>query len=132
VSPLSRRPEARARQLANLQPGRAAAGPGNTRSLQHGAYRRISREQLDRKTREVFDALAADVPLKDQGELPAPDALPVRLLAETLIPLEGIGAFLNRKGWEDDEGRVRPVVEIEMRLRNQALDLAESLGCTPR
>jgi phage terminase small subunit len=46
--------------------------------------------------------------------------------------LESIGAFLNRKGWEDGEGRVRPVVEIEMRLRNQVLDLAESLGCTPR
>ena len=108
---LSKRPEARARQLANLRAGSVeagtAAGPGNTRSLQHGAYRAISRDQLDRKTREVFDALAADVPLKDDGELPAPDALTVRLLAETLIRLESIGAFLNRKGWEDGDGRVR-------------------------
>src|SRR3954463_6928704 len=78
--PLSRDRSARERQLDNLR--RAPSAPlGNRRAVQHGGYARVALEQLDAKAVEVFDALAADAPLRGpRGELPAADSVPVRLL----------------------------------------------------
>lgn len=131
--PLSRDPAKRERQLANLRPAPPAPG-GNQRSRTHGGYAAVAREQLDVKAREVFEALAADAPLRGaDGGLPAADALPVRLLAECLCRLEAVGADLRDHGWRDRAtGEPRPVVELERRLRAEALDYAEALGMTPR
>lgn len=71
--PLSGDPDARARQLANLRPGARTAPPGNRRALSHGGYAAVTRDRLDTKVREVYDALAADAPLRDlDGGLPQP------------------------------------------------------------
>ena len=82
----------------------------------------------------MFDALAADAPLRDpDGGLPAADSLPVRLLAECLCRLDSVADDLRDHGWRDREsGDPRAAVELERRLRSEALDLAESLGMTPR
>ncbi len=132
--PLSSRPGARARQLANLNRGGNPAPLGNQRHRSHGGYARVARPQLEAKEREVFDALAEDAPLRDvDGGLPRPDALVVTLLAKALCRLEGVEAYTRLYGSvEFKTGNVRPAAELERRLRAEALDYAEALGMTPR
>lgn len=129
--PLSNDPAKRARQLGNLRPAPAAPF-GNRRHLIHGAYAAIARERIDAKALEVFEAIASDVPVRaDDGGLPAADALPVRLLAELLCRLDSIAHYLARRGWEDENGEPRAVLDIEARLRSQAVELMRELGMTP-
>jgi hypothetical protein len=66
MSPLSRNPRARDRQLANLAPRPPAPPPGNQRRRTHGGYATIARERLDAKAREVFEAISEDAPLRVQ------------------------------------------------------------------
>lgn len=132
---LSSDPEKRAKQLANLVPGAGAAGPGNTRTLSHGAYAAIARERLDAKMREVFDALAGDAPLREaDGSLPAADALVVELLAETLCRRENLRGHLADYGWRDQETKEprTALLDLERRLRKEAATYADQLGMTPR
>lgn len=132
MSPLSQRPEARQRQLDNLRRGGPPAPPGNRRAERHGGYARIAGRDLDAKRREVFDALSADLPLRDaDGEPPAHDALAVRLLCEALCRLDNVSLYLDQHGWMTDDGEVRPAADLERRLRAEALDVARELGLTP-
>src|SRR4051812_9124421 len=81
--------------LANLRNGNPAATNQAIAARSHGAYAAIAREALDGKTREIFEALAEDAPVRGpDGGLPSHDALPVRLLAETLIRLESVSEYL--------------------------------------
>lgn len=133
--PLSRDPAARERQLANLKRGGHLPAPpaANRRAVSHGGYAEIATERLDAKAREVFAALSADAPVRDAaGELPAADAVSVRLLAECLCRLDDVGAHLRDRGLFDDEGAMRPAVELERRLRLEAADHADSLAMSPR
>jgi len=125
--PLSPDPIKRQRQLANLRRGRTIGGG---RPASHGAYAQIARDRLEQRESDVFDALAA---LRNaDGSLPAADAVAVRLLAECLLRLDSIAAHLRDHGILDGEGNVKPVVEVEGRLRREAADHAEALGMTPR
>jgi hypothetical protein len=131
--PLSSDPAKRARQLANLRPGAAVAGPGNRRALRHGGYAAVAVERLEAKARQVYEALAADAPLRDpDGGLPAADAAAVTLLARCLVRLESVGEYLDRRGWEREDGDVRPALELEAKLRREAADHLDALGMTPR
>jgi hypothetical protein len=129
---LSRDPQKRERQLANLRRGGPPAPLGNTRALKSGAWARISEAELQGKVREVFDALAADAPVREDGALPAADALVVRLLAENRVRRERVSASELRHGIENGDGSVRAVVHLGLRLDAQALDLARELAMTPR
>jgi phage terminase small subunit len=99
----------------------------------HGAYAALSPERIGAKVRAVTDALAQDAPVRDvDGGLPAADAVVVRQLGEALCRLDDISAYLQRRGWEDESGRPRPVLEYEGRLRGHVLDLLRELGMTPK
>jgi hypothetical protein len=129
--PLSGDPVKRRNQLANLR-NAPAAPQGNSRHRVHGAYARVLPFVLDAKATTIFDALAGDAPVRaDDGGLPAADALPVRLLAELLCRLDSIGEYLGRRGWEGEDGQPRPVLDVEARLRGQAVELMRELGLTP-
>jgi hypothetical protein len=119
--------------LANLR-NAPAAPSGNRRALTHGGYATVARERLDAKVQEVFDALAADAPLRDaDGSLPRADAALVRLLAECLCRLEDVSANVREFGLRDQKTKeVRPAVEVEMRLRREAADHLDALGMSPR
>jgi hypothetical protein len=118
------------RSLSNLKRGNNDAPVGNTRTLKHGAYARVAAEALDEKATTIFDALSADAPLRDtEGSLPAHDAVVVRLLADCLVRLDRVGGWTVGREATDDGQRA---LELERKLRDQALDLAESLGMTPR
>jgi hypothetical protein len=128
---LSSDPAKRQRQLANLR--RGGTNPAGGRPPSHGAYAQIARERLEQREADVFDALSADAPLRNaDGSLPAADAVAVRLLAECLCRLDTIAAHLRDHGILDSKGNVKPVVEVEGRLRREAADHAEALGMTPR
>jgi len=119
MSPLSKDPSKRERQLANLKlgSGKGSAPPGNQRRRLHGAYGTVAPDLLDAATRQIFDALAADAPVREHdGGLPAADVPAVRLLADTLCRLDSIGEYLARRGWEGEDGKPRPVLEYEASL----------------
>jgi hypothetical protein len=126
---VSRDPAKRAAQLANLRTV-PPVGPG--RPATHGAYASVAVDRLDAKARTIFDALALDAPLRDRGSLPAADTVAVRLLADTLCRLDSIGEYLSAHGWQDEAGNPRSVLEIEARLRSQALEQLRELGMTPK
>ena len=131
--PLSKREAARRRQLANLTGRPPAPPPGNQRARRHGGYAQVAVARLDVKAREVFDALAADAPLRENGELPAADAAIVRLAAEALCRLDSIADWLARRGIEDAKGELRAsALELEGRLRREASDYLAELGMSPR
>lgn len=106
------------------------ATTGNRRALSHGGYAEVAAEALSAKTSEVYDALAADAPLRDeQGGLPRHDSVQVRLLADVLCRLDSVGGWLDGR-WATKEAR--PVLELESRLRREAADYLDALGMTPR
>lgn len=128
MSPLSQRPKARTRQLANLRKGDTIS-PG--RPVSHGGYARIAQRDLDAKVREIYAAVGEDLPLREDGQVPRADAVALRLLAECLCRIESVSDYLSRRGWQDEDGEVRPAVDLERRLRAEALDLLRELGLTP-
>jgi phage terminase small subunit len=137
MSPLSSDPVARQAQLANLQPGAETAPLGNDRARSHGGYARLAAERVDEKVREVWDALAADAPLRDfDDKLPAHDSAIVDLLAQTLCRLEDVTANIRDYGVFQARGKhkgtVRPAVELESKLRREAAGYLDSLGMTPK
>jgi len=127
---VSKDPVKRAAQRANLRVI-PPLSPG--RPVSHGAYARVAVDRLDVKTREIFDALSLDAPLRDRdGSLPAADSVVVRLLADTLCRLDSIGEYLQRRGWQNEDGSPRSVLDTERYLRASALDLLREMGMTPR
>ena len=131
--PLSRDPRARARQLANLRPGAGAGDGGLQRATTHGAYAEITENQLRDQELRIFEALAADAPVRaPDGGLPREDTLIVRQLAESLVRLQRISTHLIAKGIEKEDGSLRPAVELELRVRGHVLDLCRELGMTPK
>lgn len=130
--PTSRDPVKRARQFANLR-NAPAAPVGNARALRHGAYARITERELDGRVRLLVDAIGEDLPVRDSdGGVPAQDAIPLRLLAESLIRRERVRETELRHGIEAPDGKLRGVVEYGLRLDAQILRLAVELGLTPR
>lgn len=134
MSPLSRDPEARQRQLANLRRGGPPAPPGNQLARKHGAYAALIRERVDEKVAEVFEAIGEDLPLRGpDGGMPAADAAQVRLLAECLVRLDDVGANIRDYGLFDEKtGEMRPAVDLERRLRKEAGGHLDRLGLNPR
>lgn len=120
-------PVRRQNQLANLR-----KGGGNRGWVVHGGYARIATEQLDAKTREIYEAIAVDAPVQDEGQLPAADALAVAELARALILRDRIVDFVGRRGFEDASGNVRPVVSELAKHNSVILNYLEALGMTPR
>lgn len=131
--PLSSDPRRRRRQLANLKRGENPADRGNRHHVTHGGYAAVVAGRLEAKQREVFDALAADAPLRDAvGELPRHDTVAVTMLAKALCRLEDVERHLTQRGLVDDDGNDRPAVDLERRLRGEVADWVDALGMTPR
>lgn len=131
---LSSDPGKRARQLSNLKPGATAAPTDNRLAVTHAGYAAVAAERLDAKVREVFDALAADAPLRGiDGGLPRSDAAQVRLAAECMCRLDSIAEYVAAMGIFDPEtGAIRPALALETRLRREAADHLDALGMSPR
>ncbi len=122
------------RSLANLQPGAGAWQPGASPNLRHGlTSRQPSRLTLDPIAREIEDALAADLPLKDaDGGVPAPDRFVVELAAIAMLRVRRCAAYLELHGDVDDRGRLRPEFEAFGKAIEAAARMLDRLGCSPR
>jgi len=134
VSPLSRRPEARARQLANLAAKPPPPEVGNQRAARHRGYSAVTEGERDERAKAIYAALAASAPLRDgDGGLPVADEMVIGLLAESLVRRERVTRWLGDFGsLHEKTGEPKAAVELERRLRMEALDLARELGLTPR
>lgn len=132
--PLSPEQSARDRQLANLKRGGAVQRPEQP-NLQHGGYTSVASARLEAKALEIFAALSSDAPLKEAGQLPAADSTVVALAADCLCRLESVAANVRDFGVFEQRGKrkgqVRPAVDLEARLRREALGYLEQLGMTP-
>lgn len=130
--PLSERPEARARQLANL---RSAPPPenGNARARTHGAKATAKSLPVEGRSRAIYEELAREAPLRDgDGELPIHDRVAIEALALCLCRLESVATYLQMHGVLTEDGEVRPAAEHERRLRREAAEHCAALGMTPR
>lgn len=133
MTPTSQHPERRQRQLANLKRGGTVAPIGNKRAVSHGGFAAVARERLEERERQVYEALTGDLPLREaDGSAPAADAVVVSMFAQSICRLEDVKDYIARRGIETSRGHMRNAVEVEGRLRREALDFAEALGLTPR
>jgi hypothetical protein len=137
--PLSRDPDRRARQLANLRRG----GPANAGSfrpdqaspvLKHGLRsRRPPRLLLTETADEIVDALAATVPLRAPDGDVMPQFLPaIEAAALLLVQIRRAAAFLASHGATDQRGRFRPENEALTRTIEGFMRTLDRLGATPR
>ena len=127
-------PDARARQLANLQRGggRPASSEHRPR-LSHGGYGAVTRAKLAQAVGEVYDALAESAPLRENDELPRADEAAVHLAAEALCRWRSVSGWLTDHGWLDDKDQPREsLIDLERRLSLHAADLLDALGMSPR
>jgi hypothetical protein len=132
MSPLSRDPEARSRQIANLRRG-GPVQPGNRHTVTHGAYARITQAELDAEVRELMDAIGEDLPVREaDGGVPAADVILLEMLAGNRIQRRRVRESEVRHGIEERDGGLRPVVGLGVTLDNQALRYLEQLGMSPR
>lgn len=127
MSPASRDPEKRARQLANLRGRPPAPEQGNQRATRHGGYSRIAAERLEAKVAELAEALGEDLPVRSRS-----DALAVAELATKVCQLEDLRGYLTAHGYLTASGDVRPAAELERRLSAQVDDKLDALGLTVR
>lgn len=131
--PLSRDPEKRERQLANLKPGAAPWQPGATPHLKHGLRsRRPDGVLLGSSAREIVDALAETVPLKGpDGQVLPQFIVAVEAAALQLIIVRRVLGYLTTHGWEDSRGRMRPEAEGLERATERLRKHLDGLGATP-
>jgi hypothetical protein len=127
--PLSRRPEARARQLDNLRAGGGRPLSYEHRpALRHGGYAAVAPEREREVMRRLREALTADAPMRSSAD----DAL-LSLAARALARLEDVERYHEDFGWRDEgTGEPRPSVELERRLRQELADHLDALGMSPR
>jgi hypothetical protein len=87
---LSKKPDARRRQLANLTPAPPPAPPKNTRAATHGGHGKVTVPGARAAREEIMEALAAAAPVRDRnGGLPAADAAAVELAARARAGARG-------------------------------------------
>ena len=115
MTPASKDPDKHRRQLNNLpnlrgESTRGSWRPGAAPNLEHGLRsRRPAPAVLDPIVREIEDALADGLPLKDaSGQVPAPDRFMVELAAIALLRVRRCAAYLELHGDEDGRGNLRP------------------------
>jgi hypothetical protein len=131
VSPLSKDPSARERQLANLR----GSPSGEQRALSHGGYAPLSPDELDDQERAIYAELAAAAPVRtaDDG-LPQHDAMLVTLAAECRGQLIKVSANIRDCGMfvarGKRKGEVRNVVDLSARLRREMSGYLQELGMT--
>lgn len=130
--PLSRDPDKRARQLANLRPA-PAPPPGNVRALRHGGRARVATLiRAGSWAERIYAELEAEAPLRDDvGGLPHHDRQAVELLAGCLARLEAVEAWLETRPALTEKGEPWPAEEVARRLRREAAGYLDTLGMTP-
>lgn len=109
------------------------AQKGNKRALQHGAraLKTSSLVHYEATRAELYDALAAAAPVRENGQLPVADEAAFDLAARALARHRQVDEWIAEHGPLDENGVPRPaLVLLEKGLRNTA-ELLAQLGLTP-
>jgi len=119
-------------QRANLKAAPPAPVGNEHRNL-HSARATAATLPVDEHAERIRAILREQVPLRDaDGSVPAADEVAIQLLALCMARIERVAAWINEHGEMDSRNRLRPVVETERRLRNEARAHLAELGLTPR
>lgn len=130
MSPLSKDPDKRARQLANLRPA-PPAPLGHTRTLIHGGRAEALYRDVDAETRELIDMLGDTAPVREpNGTLPAADAAMLEVAARLLRRYRRVSGWLDLHGRISEAGEVKPAADLETRIERQLVDALAALGMT--
>lgn len=136
MSPLSKDPVLRERQLANLQrgPRPPAPPPGNVRGLVHGGTARAATLVAAGSWAErIYRELEGEAPMRSaDGSLPVHDRQVVELLASALARLQNVEAWLATRPTVDEKGQAWPAEDVAARLRREVAGYLDALGMTPR
>lgn len=130
--PLSRDPEKRAKQLANLRPA-PPAPQGHSRSLVHGGRAEVLFREVGGEVRELLDLLADAAPVRDaDGALPAADAVAVERAARALARYRRLSGWCDAHGrFDERSGEVKPAAEYELRAERALAEALDALGMSP-
>lgn len=132
VSPLSKDPERRRRQLANLR--KAPPAPfGHTRSVVHGGRATVLYRDVEAEVREVMDALAEAAPVREaDGSLPDADLAAVEVAARALRRYRHVAGWCDAHGRiREKTGEVKPAAEYELSAARALAAALADLGMTP-
>lgn len=131
MSPLSKDPDKRARQLANLRPA-PPAPLGHTRTLIHGGRAEALYRDVDAETHELIDALGDTAPVRDpDGSVPAADAAMLEVAARLLRRYRRVSGWLDLHGRISEAGEVKPAADLELRIERALAAALDALGMTP-
>jgi hypothetical protein len=129
---LSRDPDKRARQLANLT---AAPAPpaANRRALRHGGYSEALVADVSLEVRELMAALSDTAPVRDpDGSLPAADLVAIERAARLLRRYRRLEAWLDLYGeLDEDTGQVKPAAKLALEVGTSLDRSLDALGMTP-
>lgn len=134
MSPLSRDPVKRERQLSNLRPTPYPPPPkGNVRRMVHGGQaRQATLIAAGSWAEKIMAELEAEAPLRDgDGDLPVHDRQVVELLASALARLQAVMAWLGARPVVNEKGRPWPAEDVAQRLRVEVARYLDQLGMTP-
>lgn len=131
--PLSRDPDARRRQIANLRPGARTAPAGNVRARRHGGYSEALVADVEREIVELRDALGETAPLRDaEGGLPAADLVAFERAARALRRYRAVDEWVALHGALDEKtGDVKPAARLADELGRSLDGILDRLGLTP-
>ena len=97
------------RSIANLRAGAGVQDQwGNQRALAHGYTSAALIKDVSQETKEIMDGIAEVAPVSD-----AADVLAIEACAVSLKRWRSVVAWREAHGWIDDQGAVRPVVQVE-------------------
>jgi hypothetical protein len=119
--------------LANLKNQPPTPPLRNTRALKHGARATIPRDQLDAEIREIYEAFAQSVPVRDErGELPQADEGAVEIAARALKRWRGVVAWCETYGrFEEKSGEIKRAAEYEISCERRLHEALDVLGMNP-
>jgi hypothetical protein len=105
---------------------------GNRLAVKHGAKAEPPAAAVNAIEQEIYEALAAAAPVRENGALPAADAAMVRLCAKTLARLQGVSDWIDAHGGPlHRDGKPKSAALWERRLSATATKQLASLGMSP-
>ena len=134
LMPLSKDPERRERQLANLKRGDSGTPKGEPSTrLTHGGRSVLLFRDVEAEVRELMEALAETVPVRDpDGSVPAADLAAVEYAARTLKRYRHLAAWCDAHGRiEERTGKVKSAAEYELQAERSLANALDALGMTP-
>jgi hypothetical protein len=121
------------RSLANLKRGNSDPPIGNARAMTHGFRSEALVRDVEAEVRELMDALAESVPVRDpDGGLPAADTIAVEAAARALKRWRHVSVWCDAHGRFDPKTHAeRPAAGYELRAESALHLCLNSLGMSP-